>query len=108
MADSILLNLRFIAQQLTDRFATYKSRRCFFLFILGATTILYILSKWMPHRLNYKNTHYDLCLQARLEQYASDVADMNAIINHEPIQYGEIVSLPFVGEYYDYDYDYRL
>ncbi|CAF3440943.1 unnamed protein product [Rotaria socialis] len=100
MADLILLNLRLIAQQLTDRFAKYKSRRSFVLFIIGATTILYSISKWMPHRLNYTNTHYDLCLQARLEQYASDVADMNAIINHEPIQYGEIVSLPFVGNGY--------
>jgi hypothetical protein len=24
---------------------------------------------------------------------------MNAIFNHEPIQYGEIVSLPFTGSY---------
>lgn len=27
---------------------------------------------------------------------------MNAIFNHEPIQYGEIVSLPFTGEDFVY------
>jgi hypothetical protein len=32
-----------------------------------------------------------------LEEYASDAANMDAIFNHEPIHYGEIVSLPFTG-----------
>jgi hypothetical protein len=42
---------------------------------------------------------YDGCIQARLEEYASDAANMDAIFNHEPIHYGEIVSLPFTGWY---------
>jgi hypothetical protein len=43
--------------------------------------------------------HYDECLQRRLEQFSRDQVEMNAIFNHEPIQYGEIVSLPFTGKY---------
>lgn len=42
--------------------------------------------------------HYDQCLQARLEPYSNDITDMNVIVNHEPIQYGDIVSLPFIGK----------
>ena len=40
---------------------------------------------------------YDQCLQDRLEQFSKEQTEMNAIFNHEPIQYGEIVSLPFTG-----------
>ena len=40
---------------------------------------------------------YDQCLQDRLEQFTKEQSEMNAIFNHEPIQYGEIVSLPFTG-----------
>ncbi len=43
------------------------------------------------------SVQYDECLQSTLEQFSKDAADMNAIFNHEPIQYGEIVSLPFTG-----------
>ncbi|CAF3573637.1 unnamed protein product [Rotaria sp. Silwood1] len=95
MADLIILNIRLITQQIKDRFGIYKSRRTFFLLILGITIIFYLLSKWMPHRI-----HYNKCLQTKLEQFSSDVADMNIIINHEPIQFGEIVSLPFTGNGY--------
>ncbi|CAF0976808.1 unnamed protein product [Rotaria sordida] len=99
MADLIILNIRLIIQQVKDRFGVYKSQRIFFLCIL-VTTVLYLLSKWMPPRVTYKTVHYNQCLQTRLEQFSSDVADMNAIINHEPILYGEIVSLPFIGNGY--------
>ncbi|CAF4430173.1 unnamed protein product, partial [Rotaria sp. Silwood2] len=75
-----------------------RSRRTFFLCILGTTIILYLLSKWIPHRfLVDLLVHYNQCLQTRLEQFSNDILNMNAIINHEPIQYGEIVSLPFTG-----------
>lgn len=40
---------------------------------------------------------YDECLRSRLEQFSLDQIDMNTIFNHEPIHYGEIVSLPFTG-----------
>lgn len=40
---------------------------------------------------------YDQCLQDRLEKFSKEQSEMNAIFNHEPIQYGEIVSLPFTG-----------
>jgi hypothetical protein len=45
----------------------------------------------------YFLVQYDECLQSTLKQFSSDAADMNAIFNHEPIHYGEIVSLPFTG-----------
>ncbi|UJR08462.1 hypothetical protein I4U23_012731 [Adineta vaga] len=77
-----------------------RSRRAFFLFILAATLVLYLLSKWTPRRSNYKNILYDACIQARLEDFASDAANMNAIFNHEPIHYGELASLPFTGNGY--------
>ncbi|CAF3003559.1 unnamed protein product [Rotaria sp. Silwood2] len=98
MADLKILNIRLITQQIKDRVGIYKSRRTFFLCILGTTIILYLLSKWIPHRfLVDLLVHYNQCLQTRLEQFSNDILNMNAIINHEPIQYGEIVSLPFTG-----------
>ncbi|CAF1211326.1 unnamed protein product [Adineta steineri] len=100
MADFILINLRSFTQQIKDRCGINKSRRTFFIFILTATIIFYLLSKWTPHRSQYKNILYDACIQARLEEFSNDATDMNAILNHEPIQYGEIVSLPFTGNGY--------
>jgi hypothetical protein len=35
-----------------------------------------------------------------LEQFTNDQSEMNTIFNHEPIHYGEIVSLPFTGNGY--------
>ncbi len=40
---------------------------------------------------------YDECLRNRLEQFSMDQSEMNTIFNHEPIHYGETVSLPFTG-----------
>lgn len=45
----------------------------------------------------FLSVQYDECLEKRLEDYSRDQGEMNAIFNHEPIQYGEIVSLPFTG-----------
>lgn len=53
----------------------------------------------MPHRTKYVDVRYDECLQATFEQYSPDLTTMNAIINHEPLQYGDIVSLPFTGRF---------
>ena len=38
---------------------------------------------------------YDACLEARLQEYANDQLTMNAIFNHEPLQFGEASSLAF-------------
>ena len=35
-----------------------------------------------------------------MEEYSIDQTEMNTIFNHEPIHYGEIVSLPFTGNGY--------
>ena len=40
---------------------------------------------------------FDPCLHARLEEYAIDQWNMDALVNHQLIQYGEIASLPFTG-----------
>jgi len=40
---------------------------------------------------------YDQCLQENLDPFMQDHEQMNAIFNHEPLQYGELVSLPFTG-----------
>lgn len=78
-------------------FLHLRSRRTLFFFILGVTVVLYLFTKWVPRRTKYVDVRYDECLQAAFEQYSTDLATMNAIINHEPLQYGDIVSLPFAG-----------
>ncbi|CAF0868101.1 unnamed protein product [Adineta ricciae] len=100
MSDLILKNLSFATQQIKERLGIYKSRRAFFLFILVATIVLYFLSKWTPRRSNYKTVLYDACIQERLDAFAGDAADKNAIFNHEPIHYEERASLPFTGNGY--------
>ncbi|CAF0920709.1 unnamed protein product [Rotaria sordida] len=77
-----------------------QSRRSLIFCIIGAIIILYLLSKLMPRQVTYQNIQYDACIQKRLEQFSRDQTEMNAIFNHEPIQYGEIVSLPFTGNGY--------
>ncbi|CAF0886871.1 unnamed protein product [Rotaria sordida] len=77
-----------------------QSRRSLIFCIIGAIIILYLLSKLMPRQVTYQNIQYDACIQNRLEQFSRDQTEMNAIFNHEPIQYGEIVSLPFTGNGY--------
>ena len=42
---------------------------------------------------------HDECIDNRLEGFSRDRLQMNAIINHEPIRYGEIAVLPFTGEF---------
>ncbi|CAF1271618.1 unnamed protein product [Rotaria sp. Silwood1] len=85
---------------MTYRRLKRRSRRSILFCIISAITMLYLLSKWMPRQVPYQNIQYDACLQNRLEQFLRDQAEMNAIFNHEPIQYGEIVSLPFTGNGY--------
>ncbi|CAF3353530.1 unnamed protein product [Rotaria socialis] len=77
-----------------------RSRQSILLCFIGAFVVFYLLSKWLPRREVYQNIQYDACLQHRLEQFARDQVEMNTIFNHEPIQYGEIVSLPFTGNGY--------
>ena len=43
---------------------------------------------------------YNPCLQARLDEYSTDQQDMNVIVNHQPISYGEIISFPFTGQFF--------
>ncbi|CAF3570941.1 unnamed protein product [Rotaria sordida] len=85
---------------ITFRRLKRRSRRSLIFCIIGAIIILYLLSKLMPRQVTYQNIQYDACIQNRLEQFSRDQTEMNAIFNHEPIQYGEIVSLPFTGNGY--------
>lgn len=57
-----------------------------------------IKSRLLYFHLYFKIVHYDVCLRNRLDQFSHDQAQMNTLINHEPVQYGEIASLPFTGE----------
>ncbi|CAF2092864.1 unnamed protein product [Rotaria magnacalcarata] len=77
-----------------------QSRHSILLCFIGTFGLFYLLSKWLPHREIYQNIQYDACLQHRLEQFSRDQVEMNTIFNHEPIQYGEVVSLPFTGNGY--------
>ncbi|UJR37786.1 hypothetical protein I4U23_030477 [Adineta vaga] len=102
------INLRNLFKDIDRRYGityTYRrlkrrSRRPFFCLIIGAIIIFYLLTRWMPHEVTQKNINYDRCLRNRLEQFSRDHEEMSTIFNHEPIQYGEIVSLPFTGNGY--------
>ncbi|CAF2706269.1 unnamed protein product [Rotaria sp. Silwood2] len=85
---------------ITYRRLKRRSRRSILFCVMSAIMMFYLLFKWMPRRVAYQNIQYDACLQNRLEQFSHDQAEMNTIFNHEPIQYGEIVSLPFTGNGY--------
>lgn len=90
-----------------------RTRRNVFILILISTILFYLLSKWLPNRTTYRPSNfmkatkninqsifvvqYDQCLQENLDPFMQDHEQMNAIFNHEPLQYGELVSLPFTG-----------
>ncbi|CAF0867941.1 unnamed protein product [Didymodactylos carnosus] len=77
-----------------------RSRRSLFICLLCAVTILYLFSKWIPSRITPANIPNEMCLDVKLDSYSREVDDMSTIINHQPIKYGEIVSLPFTGNGY--------
>ncbi|CAF1281560.1 unnamed protein product [Adineta steineri] len=86
---------------ITCRRLKRRSRRSLIFCIIGTIIVFYLLSKLIPHQGTYnKNIHYDECLRNRLEKFAHDQEEMNTIFNHEPLQYGEIASLPFTGNGY--------
>lgn len=63
---------------------------------ITTVTIWFVFDE-LQFSLSLSLVQFDPCLHARLGEYGIDQWNMDAIVNHQLIQYGEIASLPFTG-----------